>query len=113
MATKHTPGPWSVDPNAPEYVTEDATGYQIANTVQGDHMEPVSEANARLIAAAPELLDALERAQGVINALAAMAQKHNPETGYYNDLNPYEVAGMLLPVHGPIADAIAKAKGQA
>lgn len=57
MSTKHTPGPWSVDPDAPEYVT----GYQIASTVQGDHMEPVSEANARLIAAAPELLAVLEQ----------------------------------------------------
>ena len=52
--TKHTPGPWSVDPNAPEYITADATGYQVATCTQGDYNEPMSTANAKLIAAAPD-----------------------------------------------------------
>jgi hypothetical protein len=64
VATGHTPGPWV----AAEWVDNDAAlaGYSISangfllplSTAEGDIVE--AEANARLIAAAPELLEALQ-----------------------------------------------------
>lgn len=55
MTTKHTPGPWRLWGKAdPSQVISDATGF-IAQTLGGN-----DEANARLIAAAPELLEALK-----------------------------------------------------
>ena len=64
MITKHTPGPWSIDPNDPAGITADCDGLVVAEIPYGDeeygmrHHE-VNEANARLIAAAPDLLNAL------------------------------------------------------
>ena len=48
--SKHTPGPWSVHPMARTAVHQPELGCWI----------PQSEADARLIAAAPELLEALK-----------------------------------------------------
>ena len=57
-ATKHTPGPWSAD----EYVSPPHTwfirGPNLEKIVSGPQ-PPLTAANACLIAAAPELLDAL------------------------------------------------------
>lgn len=83
MTSKHTPGPWAVQ-NA-----EECTGRQLDDLVKwvvtGDqhslwissgptwdpeHAEE-SEANARLIAAAPELLEALQGTRREIAALVA------------------------------------------
>ena len=71
---KHTPGPWTSYPcNLERYsrvITANGAMVQIAMTkeVYGDRRtyEPGEEttANARLIAAAPELLELLERAVG-------------------------------------------------
>lgn len=57
MTAKHTPGPWTAD--------EWATGYTVSSDLEHYsvcHLEGCNnaEANARLIAAAPELLAALE-----------------------------------------------------
>jgi hypothetical protein len=59
--SKHTPGPWGVDD--PHLVWAESVGEYVATTrVEG--WETLSreqvEANARLIAAAPELLEALK-----------------------------------------------------
>lgn len=58
---KHTPGPWRVGPIDDTRV-EDAHGNEVAQ-IDGDYNQPetwpLMEANARLIAAAPELLLAL------------------------------------------------------
>ena len=58
MSAKHTPGPWIADGSM---VVETANGDCIARI---DEFAPddVVEANARLIAAAPELLDAIHAA---------------------------------------------------
>ena len=56
METKHTQGPW-LDKSGEVYAEE--TGRTIARCDIGGHDE-TSEANARLIAAAPDLLAALE-----------------------------------------------------
>ena len=55
--TKHTPGPWTV-----RLVVDDAaseTAYRVEPLAKGDRIEQATEenANARLIAAAPELLE--------------------------------------------------------
>lgn len=64
---KHTPGPWSVgelDEN--QFVNVYAAdGYSVAIEVQGEDLTE-AEANAHLIAAAPELLEACETALGVL-----------------------------------------------
>jgi hypothetical protein len=56
----HTPGPWKVRPS------HDATGYPcyFIHGISGEqkHHEPTLVANARLIAAAPDLLEACEDA---------------------------------------------------
>ena len=61
--SKHTPGPWVAVARTNAYIDIEAPnqpGYsakQVASTSLTNH-----EANARLIAAAPEMLDALRRA---------------------------------------------------
>ena len=64
METKHTPGPWNTD----EQVIFASSGEAVASTWKfgqfdtggrGSHAE--AEANARLIAAAPDMLDALHQ----------------------------------------------------
>ena len=65
METKHTPGPWNAHSikksAAPPYTPVSATTLiaQVYSTAFGDHEQ--SEANARLIAAAPDLLEAVKR----------------------------------------------------
>jgi hypothetical protein len=56
---KHTPGPWKADRHFESVVSDNGTF--ICFTVKpGMYPEPHVEANARLIAAAPELLKNLE-----------------------------------------------------
>ena len=59
MNTQHTPGPWYWSDNVPDApknhcIIVDADGFTIAEP------SPMSEADARLIAAAPDLLAALQ-----------------------------------------------------
>ncbi len=65
--SKHTPGPWNVNFETGEVLSEAA----VIGTIYGawtEHLnDPISEeckANARLIAAAPELLEACKSALG-------------------------------------------------
>lgn len=64
--SKHTAGPWVVSANSPFLVRagDDTTGRHIAHAGPASHHPSfeVDEPNARLIAAAPDLLEALERA---------------------------------------------------
>lgn len=63
---KHTPGPWTVDrPSAPKYATGiNADGFQVVlwlpDPEKSSKTREELDANARLIAAAPEMLEALE-----------------------------------------------------
>ena len=64
--SKHTPGPWIVGPvddTLVSHIAADGKRYEIA-AIDGDYNHPdtwpIMEANARLIAAAPALLEALE-----------------------------------------------------
>lgn len=62
MKTKNTPGPWSVDRystgNSRRIVVNGTSG-MVADLDWNSHAE--NDANARLIAAAPELLNMLQR----------------------------------------------------
>ena len=65
---KHTPGPWEVqdDEFMTSVVIEDG---EICDIVQDDRPEKENLANARLIAAAPELVEACRVALIYLNAL--------------------------------------------
>lgn len=58
--SKHTPGPWAANFEAGRYVItyQAELGPRMALAITGGHF-PDHEANARLIAAAPELLSVL------------------------------------------------------
>lgn len=88
---KHTPGPW-VTSATDDTVVIDATGREVA-AIDGDYNDPDTwpqmEANARLIAAAPDLLLALREARDALNGA--------PNT---------------VGLHSQINSAIAKAEGR-
>ena len=84
--TEHTPGPWMVTPDHDEgigwrHVSSFPEGFgDIATTWSGKHGD-ASEANARLIAAAPDMLDALEElvdtldSRGVIDSFTTQSAR--------------------------------------
>lgn len=65
MPSRHTPGPWTVR-------TLENFGFNVVHYIGGDKFDIArvakcgNEADARLIAAAPELLEALEYARGIL-----------------------------------------------
>ena len=69
--TKHTPGPWEAIKSDGKFFIDaersEENGIGIAATF---HDEPWAEANARLIAAAPEMLAAVIEAHNVLEAAA-------------------------------------------
>ena len=104
MITKHTLGPWKAVRNASfwEVVTpstgqrlEQANEYSPSLAYVWGEGEEQAEANARLIAAAPDLLEVLELCEGNISSLLASAHP--------------KVYGKWLSV---VKAAIAKAKGE-
>lgn len=63
MTTKHTPGPWNFHPCDAYATCFDVLcekGYYVATTHDGVRGDRNADANARLIAAAPDLLEALQ-----------------------------------------------------
>jgi hypothetical protein len=83
MSAKHTPGPWigagpSFGDQFPRYTTEITTederygdGHIQICELPFHHHDEENEANARLIAAAPCLLDALQELTQIASVLAA------------------------------------------
>lgn len=67
--TKHTPGPWEVtgDRDSDEGLTVEARGGEVAFIASTTGYARADIANAFLIAAAPELLEALEHMVAVSN----------------------------------------------
>jgi hypothetical protein len=113
MSTQHTPGPWKVD--EPHQVLAESVGEYVAIT-QAEEWNALPrdqvEANARLIAAAPDLLEALQE----VVKLANQAHDH-----WDNDRDA-KVGKILLALSGhmprydkridAIHAAIAKATGE-
>lgn len=71
--TKHTPGPWVVDHSFDILAegTYEQGGWRVAEVRKFDEREE-SHANARLIAAAPELLAALRELVQFVNCASAV-----------------------------------------
>jgi hypothetical protein len=97
MNAKHTPAPWRV------FTDDNECGLYHVRTPGRAVAEPEDEANARLIAAAPELLAALQLAVKLI----PVARRHFPKSVRNGDKFDLENACAT------ITAAIAKAKGEA
>jgi hypothetical protein len=86
MAGNHTPGPWVVwSPNEfgnPSIGRE--SGPSLAIVFRSNH-EAELEANARLIAAAPDLLAALEHAEYALTRWAMYGHSDRPPEQYRAD----------------------------
>lgn len=70
MSAGHTPGPWVIEPGHSVVFIRTADGSNIATTNCCHYWQEFTEqalANARLIAAAPEMLEALEEAVGCLS----------------------------------------------
>ena len=99
--SKHTPGPWSsrhIDGFPTSIVAEGAAIAVASSHDNGTDTELPAEANARLMAAAPELLEALEKAGDLIDYLASMAD--------------YVLPPEAVPYRDAVRDAIVKATGR-
>lgn len=102
-AAQHTPGPWRVGP-VDDTRVEDANGNEVAQ-IDGDYNQPetwpLMEANARLIAAAPDLLHSLKEISDMFMARPDMVRAMQPLRGFAENA-----------VFDRAAAAIAKAEGR-
>lgn len=96
---KWTPGPWafSFESIDPSWAIVTTSGGAIVANVNADHRQ---EANAHLIAAAPDLYKALE---GCLDSL--MTHIHNEYDGVYSEEDFAEI-------EAPYIAAISKARGE-
>lgn len=76
MTTKHTPGPWPYECTGDgkritigKGLVEGPNGYEVAEVYSDDCDSEEVEANARLIASAPSLLERLEKSHTLLVAL--------------------------------------------
>lgn len=92
----HTPGPWKVDR---PYIR--GTGRAIAS-LESWHNEVEDAANARLIAAAPEMLECLEHIQGIVSESQGVAGWHqNGQVASWDELGlREEIDGVLAKAGG-------------
>ena len=82
----HTPGPWAKQITAGDHgynIYDEGDGPTIAHVYGGEN-----EANARLIAAAPQLLEALEALAGRTQSATSMLNSLGYPS-YYADAEPY------------------------
>lgn len=92
--TKHTPGPWHVGCGRASHIVYAADGYAVADAKTFHLKHESADANARLIAAAPDMLAALELAKSIVERLWPFEFDYEREA------------------EKAINDAIAKAKGE-
>ena len=101
---KHTPGPWAVSTQGVGFEVDSADGWQVAQAQQrhedGRGKEATMRlANARLIAAAPELLEALIEASEWVSE-------------YVSQMRAYTISDEAAKSLRRIRAAIAKATGE-
>lgn len=72
MNTKHTPAPWTVNPKAKTNIRHGNLTIANCSSTHDGSREEEEIANAKLIAAAPELLEALQQVRYYMTA-------HTPE----------------------------------
>jgi len=99
--SKHTPGPWVIG-NPAEIHAPDGTRIVACCQTHDDAREDQSETNARLISAAPELLESAQEMADLLDNLLRIGAI-NP------DLIIAESIRNVLPIHRA---AIAKATGE-
>lgn len=121
MKHRHTPGPWEITSHRPPYSEENdfpGVGISIpdAELASGIHEDAIevwgenSEANARLIAAAPCLLAELQHAhQIILNAVAIMKPEQLSAWAQANERDGCDGDGATR--YHERADVIAKATG--
>lgn len=108
MTTRHTPGPWGLDAYG---AVAGVGGVVIAQTVHDTRYAPSilsaleRDANARLIAAAPDLLAALEDATALFCADHEACRFCDADTEAGEDHDPDAMCSTMIA-------AIAKARGQ-
>lgn len=96
--SKHTPGPWRIkkQKNGRDFEVIGADGFFIFETDVAMFDGEMEEANARLIAAAPDMLEALEAAARVMSHIrdAAIADplKYVPISAYKEGYNKVRAA---------------------
>lgn len=113
-AAKHTPGPWSEHEVQRRIVADRSPGYRVTVAWMADACEDaiphdVRDANARLIAAAPALLEALERAHALLDlerpqGARACIATHEPSE-HYEDCSDCRFALVLDCAESAIAAA--------
>jgi hypothetical protein len=76
----HSPGPWDTDSDqdSGDWIVRDATGCRVATGIH--FLVAQHDANARLIAAAPDLLAACKRGLDDLVQFIELAGTGNPET---------------------------------
>ena len=111
MSTQHTPGPWEVKKGAAMlnsvctvYGTEDGWVDIAAPIPMADDYRAESSANARLIAAAPDLLEALKSAVDTLT---------DPRIGQWSYMEGSEIYSDFKDAADAARAAIAKATGGA
>jgi hypothetical protein len=108
VTVPHTPGPWTIEHRQAELIEIHAATGEIADVWSEDSESPVTMedwANAHLIAAAPELLDALTK-------ICAQAESWHKETGH-EDQTPMVQCDSICALIPEMQSAIRKAtKGQ-
>ncbi len=92
MATKHTPGPWKQEGN--NIVADYTATCGVVASVSAMPNKWETEANARLIAAAPELLEALRDVMGWYDTsdVAHLMTKQGEQAEYQRTLRAARAA---------------------
>lgn len=117
MSNKHTPGPWLFDSEADEITCKKRDGMAAIATVETGWAEPFEseqQANARLIAAAPDLLMAPKTARRELAAMhqAFIVSVKNQHTGKIDDAEDRAIARADAKILAGIDAVIAKAAGE-
>lgn len=110
--TKHTPGPWEtaatfVDDKAMAYMTEDGQDRHSICEAFG----PNAYANARLIAAAPGLLEALQECAEALNLLASRAGIQTEDAAPRSDAEDFGALSALRSARSAINKAEGRKEG--
>lgn len=111
MKTTHTPGPWALDSNGIGHeVVLGRGGQHCVAAVHGTDDPAENLANGRLIASAPELLEA---ARDAIHMIQCIAENWPEQVGILSSFREAtHVRGIRVPsVQDRLASAIAKAEG--
>jgi len=124
--TKHTPGPWSLehwdygegrpDETMPTICTDDTAVAQVLAIFRpddADHGESERDANARLIAAAPDLLAACEAAFNYVNVPNAESLYWQARSGKMGWEEAQGFPQLRRRLANMFRAAIAKARGEA